>query len=88
MLEALNKVPPGGKHKKDGSVITGVRKRNNLLERRAMTIDHNMYTSPTEQEEEDECEGDYPDYSLSPFVNVSPTRKQASYGYKHATIRA
>lgn len=38
----------------------------------------------------DESEDDYEDidYSLSPFVNMSSIKKQAQYGYKHATVRA
>ena len=45
-----------------------------------------MYQNTTEEDEEEE--GEYPDYSLSPFVNISPTKKQANYGFKHATSRA
>lgn len=73
LLTQLNRVPPGGVNK------TG---RNSSGQRAIQT------TVQGESQQELFQETDFPDYSQTPFVNVSPTKKQAKFGFKHAFQKA
>lgn len=70
-------MPPGGKKKNRPPLYEPI------VEKRALTIQLS-----DDSEAEYDNEEDYVDYSLSPFVNMSTIKRQAKYGFKHATLRA